>query len=371
MTSKKKNAKNYLLFADLDEKLQYSSKICCVPEVLTKDTKELKINIGSYGSVPFATTNVQKDYADFESIIFVVWGILPECRIVLKFDELEWSKSFPIDYKVFEKSVSKELNKKSINTEIQHYMRFLYRIMNLKRSYNLFDVDESNKEELATFERIFSKASTEKKFKITHPETDSDIKITKSITENHLEKWFVLNTNKGDITHVIPEFSKVGSIVLYDQFPCGLFYETVNEKNRILNRGAFDLWGINDNEEICLFELKKKGNTGLGIISELFLYSCLIKDFKQFSISDNIGLEYKRGFDSFLKAKSDRIHAYFLVPKIHPFIKKHLDKIIEAMNNNRDKGIIYGCVEFDQTSVLNGKDEEEFIKSLNLEWNCR
>ena len=265
--NKKLVRKKYLVFEDGEEKLQYSSKISCEPEILTKDIKELMIYIGSNGSVPYATTNVQDDYADFESIAFAVWSILPHCHVILKFDELKWSKSFPIDYSVFEISVGDELNKKSINSEIQHYMRFLYRVMSMKRMYELFKVDEINENERSTFEHLFDKAVIENSFRITQPEKESGIKRTKKISENHLEKWFVMNTQNNRISNTIPEFSKLGNIALFDQFPCGLFYKEICESGRILNKGAFDLWGMNANGELCIFELKKEGNCGLGIIS--------------------------------------------------------------------------------------------------------
>lgn len=365
----------YLIFTDTNEELRYSSKIQCIPNVLTGETKTLKIKIGSEENVPYATTNVQDNYAYFESIAFSVWSILPQCEVVLEFDELKWNEHFPVNYNFYEKTIEDELKqkKKTITSAIQHYMRFLYRVMNMKRQYNkLFHVDEGNKSAVEKFEKEFDKAIIEKKFRITSPQNKSNIKHTDKISENHLEKWFVMNSEKGIISKKIPDYSRFGEMILFDQFPCGLFYEDKNEENRIFNKGAFDLWGITSNEEICLFELKKDGNCSLGIISELFFYSCLMKDFKQITsgVSDKDILKI-RGFNSFLKAKDEKINAYFLVPRFHSFIENHLQGILIAMNSRNNKDIIYGYIKFNQNNLWKGIDEKKFMNLVEEEWDER
>ena len=134
--------------------------------------------------------------------------------------------------------------------------------------------------------------------------------------------------------------NKCDNIKLYDQFPCGLFYEDKNEQNRLFNRGAFDLWGVDNEGNICLFELKEEKNHSLGIISELFFYSCLIKDFKS-----------------------------FLAPKLYSFIKDNLNAVLEKMNERND-GVIYDYIKFDQKKIVKPEktDVEIFIKNLKEEW---
>ena len=75
-----------------------------------------------------------------------------------------------------------------------------------------------------------------------------------------------------------------------------------------------------------------------------------------------------RGFDSFIKARDGFLHAYFLVPEFHPFMERHLDEILNAMNKSKDKKIIYGYIKFDQQKLMGGKDDETFINILEKEW---
>ena len=93
------------------KKLRYSACINCE---LSNASDKFTISIGSdRWGIPYATTNMQNDYADFEGIAFAVWSVLPECDITLQFDSLKWSLTdgnFPIDYKEADKEVLKSVN---------------------------------------------------------------------------------------------------------------------------------------------------------------------------------------------------------------------------------------------------------------------
>ena len=200
---------------------------------------------------------------------------------------------------------------------------------------------------------------------MTEPDRDSGVKRGDTISENHLEKWFVLHAGEDEFLKIIPEWeNKCDNIALYDQFPCGLFYVNKENPNRLFNHGAFDLWGIDGEGNICLFELKEEKNHSLGIISELFFYSCLIKDFK--SIVKNSPMEKKfRGFDKFCEAKGD-IKAYFLAPKLYSFIEDNMSAVLEKMNERND-GVTYDYIGFNQDKVVGG-NVEAFIEKLREEW---
>lgn len=362
--------------------LQYSSNISCEWK---KEQTELEIYMGRDAhNIPYATCNVQTDYADFESIAFCVWAKCPDCKVILRYEPLKWytekENVFPLDYEHYDECLEwiaeeKERRKKegkklndSIGSRIQHYMRFLYRVMKMKELYGeKFFVDENHSEEVEIFTKEFQKRITDKSFKMTKPTQKGGAKETKNVSENHLEKWFMYYSATPMMKEKCPELvnSKSGNMKLYDQFPCGLFAGSPSEKNRIFNRGAFDLWGMDKENHICLYELKEYKNAGhLGIISELFFYSCLISDLKK--VAEFLSDEEKskcefRGFQEFLRA-NNKITAYFLVPRFHSFIKENLSEILREMNQRNDN-VQYDAIVFDQDKIV-GEDTEAFLKEL-------
>lgn len=381
--------KKYIIFPN-GQKLRYSSRIECTPENVED---ELTIYIGNdpWG-VPYATTNMQNDYADFEGIVFAVWSILPKCNITLKYEQLKWyltNGNFPIDYSKVDEKVLEAVNKhnaetyinqmkndeekgekkertlkiaNNLKTQTQHYMRFLYRVMQMLTHYGeYFRIADVNKREVELFTRIYNKAFEERKLIMTEPAQTSNIKGVKHVTENHLEKWFMLYSNDKEKGRLIPDFvKKCGNMKLYDQFPCGLFYK--NKRNRIFNKGAFDLWGIDAEGAICLFELKEKSNHSLGIISELFFYSCLIKDLKVIACNSKKVSDF-RGYDIF-KGANGGIKAFFLTPRLYSFMeeKDNLENILNSMNKRND-GVVYDNIIFEQDKIV-GFSEEKFIEEL-------
>ncbi|WP_022769211.1 hypothetical protein [Butyrivibrio sp. NC2007] len=313
---------------------------------------------------PCATFNMQTDYANFESIAFAVWSVCESCEIELNFQRSTEAFYLPSDFKL--SNLYDEEIKRELASRIQHYMRFLYRAWNMQRLYKKFIISEANKAEVEHFGRQYSEALKRKQLQYVAPMKDADIKKTKNITENHLEKRFVLDgINRGTVFSSIEGAKTEMDVSPYDQLPCGIFYgESENdchESTRIFNEGAFDLWGIDrTNNEICIFELKREGNYKLGIISELFFYSCVMGDILEIG-KGNRKSNY-RGF-SFLweeKNNKDLIQAYFLTPDMHSFLKKdnRIAKVIELMNQRLDRKVKYGYLQFDPRNI----DKDEIVR---------
>jgi len=348
-----------------ENKLEYSSYVSCTWKM--KYT-ELEIYLGKDTSskIPYATTNLQTDYSNFESIAFCVWAKYPECKITLKYESIKWYENkqalFPLDYEKCEMLFENVPKMDSIRARMQHYMRFLYRVMKMQNLYGEhFRVDELNFEEIEVFTEEFEKRIINHQFVFTEPDGKSSISPSISLNENHLEKWFVYFSGTYAMEEKCPELilESSGNIKLYDQFPCGLFAGSEkNEKNRIFNKGAFDLWGVDKENNICLYELKKASNKRLGIISELFFYSCLMSDFKKIAPEKGTNL---RGFSNFLQA-NNKIKAFFLIPEFHIFIEKNLAGVLAAMNARSDN-VEYGVIRFNQEKIV-GKDKEKFINKM-------
>ncbi len=247
-------------------------------------------------------------------------------------------------------------------------MRFLYRVMRFRERYPQgFKLDSQNIDEIDKFERLYTKALNNGELWITKPTTKGNLKNNgesdNDVVENHLEKWFVIKSVKKQMPEELVEV--FGNNRLYDQLPCCMFLGEPKASARIFNAGYFDLWGINEDKELCIFELKKEGNNKLGIISELFFYAMLMRDMKQ-AAKD----KYKRiranhrGFKDFVTNDNGKvIHAYFLVPELHSSLKEVKDSFLNVLNENND-GVKFDLILFSQKNI---KDDVVF-KNLLKAW---
>ena len=327
--------------------LPYSKKIDIVE---AKDEYEIYIKN--------TTENMQEDTADFESIIISIWSVDRSKTIKLTFEKY-----------VEEHDESARL----------HYMRFLYRVMRFRERYKdkgfILD-DDDNVAEIDRFEKLYKDALENGKLWITKPQTqsglkgydkDSDTIISKEVTENHLEKWFVFQSQKKQLPEQMRK--AFGNNRLYDQLPCGMFINEVSSSTRLFNAGYFDLWGVNDRNELCVFELKKENNKKLGIISELFFYAMVMKDMKKASKGKYSRIRVNhRGFKSFVENEKDEvINAFFLVPELHSFLEnpERKKEFIKVLNEPND-GIKFGLITFDPKTIIN----DQFFSELVKDWKA-
>lgn len=119
------------------------------------------------------------------------------------------------------------------------------------------------------------------------------------------------------------------------------------------------IYGVNEEDkQLFLFELKDKKNKSLGIISELFFYSCVINDLtrvkgKLEAKGKMKGKSY-RGYHKF-PSEEWEVCAYFLAPEFYSFMNKEedLEKIIREMNQRGDN-VHYGAIRFDREDCGRG-----------------
>lgn len=340
-----------------DKKLRISENIDFTQD---KEGNKIKLKI----HIPYA--NMQEDYSNFESIIIWIWSVDRDTKVELDYDEYtgekdheenhnkSWDKSSLVQYSY----TSESGERKYAEPARLHYMRFLYRVMKFNERYgsNGFSLNnEKYKNEIEKFKKLYDLALEKKEIKITEPNSESDIKdLEKNILENHIEKWFVaesINKNlQGEIKEVMDNNR------LYDQLPCSIFVNEKKSTNRIFNSGYFDLWGVNNKNELCVFELKRKGNVKLGIISELFFYAMVMKDMKKAGYSEEGAENNYRGFKKFTEANSKVVNAYFLVPEMHSSLKE-VD-FIKILNEPKD-GYKFDIIEFIQ-------NDDEIIKFVDM-----
>ena len=97
------------------------------------------------------------------------------------------------------------------------------------------------------------------------------------------------------------------------------------------------MWGIDDNDNLCIFELKKpQGNDHTGIVSELFFYAWFAYEYYGTNINSEKSKKEKglRGYDE-LVARSGRLQnnknlvkAYFLVKQFRAGLNEKIDNIL-------------------------------------------
>lgn len=352
--------------------LPFSSELEC--------TKDEKGNFTLF--VKDTSSNMQVDATDFESITIWMWSVDRSITVTLKFNSYDGNKdkneeNHNILWSKKELRQLTYMNDKGCEYAEParlHHMRFLYRVMRFCERYPKgFTVDSSNHDEIEKFKKLYTESLKNGELWITKPTTKGGMKgcdngqenksSDEKVAENHLEKYFVVKSAKGQLPEEIVEV--FGNNRLYDQLPCCMFIGEPESTTRIFNAGYFDLWGINDNKELCIFELKKDGNNKLGIISELFFYAMLMRDMKRAAEGKYTRIRANhRGFKDFVSnTNSDIVNAYFLVPELHSSLQGLKDAFIKVLNENNE-GVKFGLIQFSQEEVEN----DIVFKNLKSEW---
>ena len=297
--------------------------------------------------------NMQDDVAAFEAWALILHANLKD-GIEMTFDILpQWESSFSPE--------------KRIDAELQHFMRFLFRVWKFQDQIDWFSIkDERCRLCVQKFKDLFLEGKTTNNIPLDDAK-DVDLE-EKPKLEYLIENIFVNSKmaieaiefiNKS-ITFIIPD-------TLFNQLPTGLFIAShekddekfVCDKNRFFPTGFFDLWGINRKNELCIFELKHQNNTKAGILSELYFYANYANDI---FLTDrfNEGNSTHRGYDFLKKAVATeggipKIHACFLAPRYHSQISGRENVFQTLLNNGIDK-IDYHFLTFQQDEIMEFKD---------------
>jgi hypothetical protein len=239
--------------------------------------------------------NMQEENAAFEGWAICLKAWLPEKidKVVLKWDQPE--------------------------SKTPHYNRFLYRVLRFSEFYDWFSIDSSNIHSVDEFKKGLTGLSNnyfsaKPKLKEGHDKS----KLSESIVEYLFANSF---------SKPIKEFYNLKMIDR--QFPVGV----KRDGNQFFTSGmsAIDLWGTNDNT-LTIIELKYHENYRVGIISELFLYTCVMQDIISGVIAGSKHTQNhneKNFYDNVGRYKI--IHAEMLSDKYHPLVNS--ERVIEIMNN--------------------------------------
>jgi len=240
----------------------------------------------------------------------------------------------------FEKVIITWESKNESDIYIGHYQRFLYRVTNFSQDFKeWFSVEQKS---IALLNDLKIKESGSYLLNSPGKNRTNAPYDENSNKEKDLELRFT-NPPWSDELKNITDASFIDR-----QLPVGIFNEKIKKDNSIFTGGksAIDLWGISKNyNELLLFELKGSDNNKIGIISELYFYSCIMRWLK----SGPGQLKQKKTNDCLqMMANPGKIKAYFLVPKIHPLIDSEL---VQILNDGLSPEIEFDYLLFEEDSV--------------------
>lgn len=261
------------------------------------------------------TENLQKDYAAFEGWAICIKYHLPELieNVLLDWEEV------------------KDLSKN------YHYNRFLYRVIRFNEMFDWFKYENKYSNEIEDFKLKMSNLN------INTPASEASKSTKKAVSEKNIEY------NNLNHQHLKNHFHLT---TVNRQLPVGV---QLGGKSFFTGNGsAIDLWGIDNEDSLYIFELKYQ-NKKVGIISELLFYSEVMYDVfisnkinkpnKIQNFRDALGL-----YD--LNVSVNTINAYFLTDKLHPLVIDTID----LLNTNK-----LGIVFYNQYYSLSEGDKIELL----------
>ena len=292
--------------------------------------------------------NMQTDLANFEALAFMCKVINPNATVTIWFQNNKmWNGKFG--------------NKdSSVNT----YLRFLCRIIAFKENYpEWVNISSDNEIEVKRFKEILDNAFKELKVSNNIPNSDASFNAEKG-QEHIIENIFSRTKEGSKYLNELYQMNNHGCNLLYvyNQLPNGLFNIYPSQKpsqdTRIFTTGFYDIWAIDNKENLCIFELKKdKGNSHLGIISELFFYAIYAK---KILCNKNLIHEKKnknnyRGYDKLYDLvktnKIKNVNAFFLLGnEIYPLIDEKSEELKNLMNTNKS-GIKFDFIKYDINKI--------------------
>lgn len=250
----------------------------------------------------YTCRNMQTDNAAFEGWAICIKAWLQNVeKVVLKWDEPQG----------FSNKGESE----------QHYNRFLYRVMRFSEAYqDWFEVDAANRETIENFKKQFFNLQNnsygdepDEPFR-SESETRTEYEMANTFA-NQMKDYFKLHT----IGRQLP----IGVKRDGSQFFTG-------------GKSAIDLWGMN-NDELTVIELKynygKSINKKVGIISELFLYACTMRDMIVGIIQAPLHPLTEQEIKLYEKIKDfKQVKAEMLSNGFHPLLDN--PKVFELLNAN-------------------------------------
>ena len=253
------------------------------------------------------TDNMQAKRAAFEA-----WSLLGKAR----------------GYKKVNLDIADDV--KNIEEEkLGHYNRFLYRVLNFNNLFDWFSVSSSLEKDVKNFYNTYF-TGIKLVYNVPTPSKskESEGKANNSkISEHDMENYFVSHVEKAN------EYSGLNAKEYFSQLPVGLFKGEKRDNTRIFTgkKSAIDFWCITD-DVLNIVELKIGENKSLGVLSEIFFYTCLMRDLH---IDTTINSEPSnnteiRGFNKIMNTNLKAINGTILLEIEHSLLKEAYNELKKA-----------------------------------------
>ena len=250
--------------------------------------------------------NMQSDNAAFEGWAICLKAWLPEYveNVVLKWDapDKEDGKSMTLNNK-------------------QHYRRFLYRVLCFSQQYSWFSIDANNKQSVIDFNyELYDLQNNNYSEK---PKLKGSVDV---LSETSVE--YLLATRFADSMKECFGLDNIDR-----QFPVGV--KSQGKQFFTGGMSAIDLWGMKDNI-LTIIELKYNGgktkNKKVGIISELFMYSNIMRDIISGRIIRPASTPNQNEDDFYERHQTfSELKCFMLSDEYHPLVDN--EKVIEVLNS--------------------------------------
>jgi hypothetical protein len=275
--------------------------------------------------------NMQTDAACFEAAVLYLKAKHPDAEITVGFRAVNWPGTF-----------------ENLTRDQSHYMRFLYRLLRFTERMNWCHADEAGQKELARFDTALQSA------KLICNKPEQDAKCNPKKGAEHLLENLLVGKMRPYFEQLLSN-TDLHMTYLDHQLPNGLFDGEACNQKRIFPTGYIDIWGINDKNELCIFELKTDDNTKMGLLSELFFYAQFSKEFLLNNQCLLVAKKLYRGYGELLEAVTagcKSVRAFFLTgEKIHPVIRHYQHQIIDLLNGG-ERSIHFEFLQYDKNQFV-------------------
>ena len=134
--------------------------------------------------------------------------------------------------------------------------------------------------------------------------------------------------------------------MINQQLPVGIFKGNIGKNNCVMPRGKsqIDIWDVQENT-LFVFELKKKRNIMVGIISELMFYVNIMNEIKYDRIkypneaSKSTYRDFDKLYNAFHNRAIKRIEGIFLTDQLHPLLSENVINLMNDSHLLRDENI--------------------------------
>lgn len=217
-----------------------------------------------------------------------------------------------------------------IDSEVEngHYNRFLYRLHKMMQYFgDIFTIEQSKRQSLDLFVKEYYNSNN----------------LVLNCPNSKAKK--ASNSKKGSEAYIEARFQEDKIFdhfldVADRQLPVGVFKGNISKEASMFTYGhsAIDLWGIKD-DALYIFELKKRTNKTVGIISEALFYLWVMSDTinKKFKYEIIGSIPQYRNFNRLYSAieeeRISKIKSVLLIEKLHPLISKETLYLINSRLN--------------------------------------